>query len=79
MEKYIEHPYMQKFFDGKTQKNLADIVKLIDSGDADEFIEDEVGISSTKKPAAFNASHSKFKMDKKEKKKHKKDRKEAKR
>lgn len=39
MAKYVNHPYMDRFHAGKVTKNLADIVKLIDSGEADEMEE----------------------------------------
>ena len=39
MAKYVNHPYMDRFHAGKVTKNLADIVKLIDSGEADDMEE----------------------------------------
>ena len=34
MTKYIENPYMQRFLDGKIQKNLAEVVFAIENGEA---------------------------------------------
>lgn len=41
MSKYINHPYMEKFLSGKIKRNLAEIVRLIDTGEADDLIEEE--------------------------------------
>jgi hypothetical protein len=39
MAKYVSHAYMNRFFAGKINKNLSEIVKLIDSGKADDLEE----------------------------------------
>lgn len=39
MAKYVNHPYMDRFHAGKVKKNLAEMVKLIDSGEADDLEE----------------------------------------
>ena len=35
MKRYVEHPYMTRFLNGKIQKNLAEVVDLIETGEAD--------------------------------------------
>ena len=39
MKTYVEHPYMERFLNGKVSRSLADVVQLIDSGEADALEE----------------------------------------
>lgn len=36
MSKYVNHPYMERLHSGKITKNLAEVVKMIDEGQADK-------------------------------------------
>ena len=36
MERYVNHPYMERMLAGKITKNLAEVVKMIDAGEADK-------------------------------------------
>jgi RNA processing factor Prp31 len=76
MAKYVNHPYMHRFLAGKVNKNLADIVDLIDNGDADDLERDEILKDGNKKkekePKPVKAKKEK-KMKKEKKKKNKKE------
>lgn len=58
LEKYVEHPYMKKFLDNKVSKSLAEMVALIDNGEADLLTEKNtkqgVKIRETRYAATLN-------------------------
>ena len=35
LKRYINHPYFERYMTGKVSKNLAQMVELVDSGEAD--------------------------------------------
>ena len=48
MNRFVNHPYMERFLAGKLQKNLAEMVKLIESGKADELEKECIKIEGKK-------------------------------
>ena len=48
MAKYVDHPYMERYINGKISKNLKEVVALIDDGEAD-ILEESLSKSDHKK------------------------------
>ena len=69
MQKYIEHSYMKRYLDGKIQKNLAEVVQAIDSGEANHLEEKAVrGGIKAREDRHASKLRKKDKKDKKDKK-----------
>ena len=67
MAKYVDHPYMERYIHGKITKNLSEVVKLIDEGEAD-ILEESMQKHDKKKNRDNNGVPEKYLGDKKPKK-----------
>lgn len=58
MDKYINHPYMQRFFEKRLRRSLAEVVALINTGKATR-LEEQANNRNRKKMAEIRAMESK--------------------